>query len=118
MGGALAAGAGRADVPPSPHSPDVVLSLEGTVWAGTDSHGSHYTFRYQRGGVLSYTSPSGTFRNGTWRQSGTAVYMEMNRRYAEYRGEVRGGRIVGRAGNVTGLRWTWDVRYVTTAARR
>ena len=66
--------------------------------------------RFERGGVLGYESRSGTFRNGTWKQKGNVVYLEMNNHYADYRGEIRGDRIIGDASNVKGMKWKWDVK--------
>ncbi|MFO0925650.1 MAG: TIGR02996 domain-containing protein [Gemmataceae bacterium] len=90
--------------------------LTGTAWAGDDSDGDRDVFRYLPDGVLNYTSPSGTFQNGTWRQIGNTVLMEMNRHYADYTGLIAGDRIVGSARNVTRHRWTWDVRRTTDPA--
>jgi DNA-binding helix-hairpin-helix protein with protein kinase domain len=84
--------------------------LAGTVWKGFDSMGKAVTFRFLRDGTLDYTTPSGTFQNGTWKQTGGKVYIEMNQRYAEYTGVIRNTRINGEAKNVTGLRWTWNVQ--------
>jgi uncharacterized protein (TIGR02996 family) len=87
--------------------------LAGTCWAGTDSRGSHYIWRYLPGGALNYTSDSGTYQNGTWRQIGNHVIMETNRRYADYLGFVGGDWIHGKAENVTDLKWTWKVKRTT-----
>jgi hypothetical protein len=84
--------------------------LKGSVWAGTDSDGDYYTFYYLASGVLRYTSPSGTYDNGTWVQDGAKVEMEMNDRYAVYTGIIAGDRITGAASNVAGKSWTWDVQ--------
>src|SRR4051812_27744672 len=73
--------------------------VEGTSWSGKDSQGKPYTFRFLPGGHLDYTSPTGTFRNGTWSQTGDAVYMETNQRYWEFNGTVRGDSLVGNAVN-------------------
>jgi hypothetical protein len=88
----------------------VAIDIEGTVWSGVDSMGDAYTFRYLKGGVLNYTSPTGTYQNGTWKQHEGKVYMEMNGRYAEYRGVLQGESIVGEAGNRAGLHWGWRVK--------
>ncbi len=87
--------------------------LAGTCWAGTDSRGQFYIWRYLPGGVLNYTSPSGTWQNGTWAQAGNHIAMETNRHYADYEGFVGGDEIRGGARNVTGLKWRWRVRRTT-----
>src|SRR5262245_37652684 len=89
--------------------------LIGTCWA-TTSRGrdaEHYVFRYLAGGELNYTSPSGTFQNGTWWQAGPVVLMETNCHYADYVGLVLGDRILGSASNIAGAKWRWDVTRTT-----
>jgi uncharacterized protein (TIGR02996 family) len=87
--------------------------LEGTCWKGPSSIETFYVWRFLPGGVLNYTSPSGTFQNGTWKQIGTCVQMESNRHYADYEGFVGGDWIYGTARNVTGQRWRWRVQRTT-----
>ncbi len=108
---AISSGGVPALVPSSPLPPEMhaIVRLEGTVWKGLDSDGHQYTFRFKKGGKLNYTSPSGTFENGTWQQHGDRVYMEMNQKYAEYRGVIQGNRIDGKSSNRVGHKWTWKV---------
>ena len=87
--------------------------LAGTCWAGTDSRDCHYIWRYLPGGVLNYTSPSGTYQNGTWAQVGNHVAMETNRHYADCEGFVGGDEIRGKSHNITGLKWRWRIRHTT-----
>jgi hypothetical protein len=89
--------------------PPKVAPVAGTTWSGTTSDGSAYVFNFEPDGTLSYTSPTGSYRNGTWTQSGAVVSFEMNNHYADYRGEIRGETMTGQARNVTGLEWTWKV---------
>jgi hypothetical protein len=94
---------------PEPEPP--ARSVEGTVWSGIDSDGAHYTFRFRKGGVLSYTSPSGTFHTGsTWKQTGNSIYWEIGKKYSEYRGTIKGKWMEGSASNVDRLKWTWKVK--------
>jgi uncharacterized protein (TIGR02996 family) len=90
--------------------------LVGTCWSGRDSDGAFYVFRFRPRGKLNYTSPTGTFLNGTWKQVGNVVGMEMNRHYADYEGIIAGGRIRGSARNVDRRRWRWDVKLTTDPA--
>jgi uncharacterized protein (TIGR02996 family) len=86
--------------------------LAGTCWVG-DSNVGLYIWRYLPGGVLNYTSPSGTFQNGTWSQVGNRVAMETNRHYADYTGFVGGHEVRGTASNVAGLKWRLRLRRTT-----
>jgi uncharacterized protein (TIGR02996 family) len=92
--------------------------LDGTVWAGVDSDGDYEIYRYLPTRVLSYTTPSGSFENGTWKQVGPVVLMEMNNHYADYSGAAARGRIVGKARNVVKKKWGWDVSLTTEADAR
>jgi hypothetical protein len=85
------------------------ISVEGTMWEGQTDFGI-FIVRFESGGVLGYTSGSGTFRNGTWQQKGNVILLEMNGHYADYRGVIRGDHIGGVAENVTGTHWKWDVK--------
>jgi WD40 repeat protein len=97
-----------AAAPLAPAPPPAVLPLEGTSWRMLESE--DWTCRFEEGGVLSYSSRGQDFRNGTWKQKEAAVYFELNRRYAEYRGTLNGDRIEGTATNVKGQRWAWSLK--------
>lgn len=83
------------------------VRLAGTVWAGPDSHGDHYEYHFIPSGELHYSSSSGFWKNGTWKQDGAKVYMETNNKYSERWGIISGRRMSGEAKNVTGAAWTW-----------
>ena len=99
----------------NPHAPELwgylrqtgSGKLAGSVWAGKDSDGDYYVYRFRSGGHLEYTSPTGTFRGATWRQNGDRLYMQTNDRYSEYEGRIVGRRIEGRAWNRGGHEWSW-----------
>ena len=85
-------------------------SIAGTTWRGTEDRGEWFVCEFERSGRLHYNGPTGEFRNGTWRQTDAAVYMETNKRYAEYFGTIDGSHMSGSAKNVVHKHWTWDVR--------
>jgi hypothetical protein len=91
---------------PEPNSPGNLL---GTKWKGVDSENRLYEFIFDKDGILEYESPSGRFRNGSWKQEGDTLRMEMNNHYSDYEGTVSGDSIAGKAKNVTGKTWTWRV---------
>jgi serine/threonine-protein kinase len=84
-------------------------SVAATAWDGKDVDGTHIKFEFLRNGTLRYTMPSGTFSDGTWKQTGSDIYMEMNGKYAEYHGKVSGTHMSGNASNISGLKWDWSV---------
>lgn len=84
--------------------------VEGTAWAGKDSEGRAYTFRFLPDGKLDYTSPEGTFRNGTWKQTGRQVTWEINNKFIEYIGTLAGEVLAGNAVNKLGKKKTFSLR--------
>lgn len=86
-----------------------IVPLAGTTWSGTDSDGDHYVFTFEQDGTLAYKSPTGSYRNGKWKQFRNAVYLEMNDRHSEYLGEIDGNTIRGKAWNVKRRAWLWKV---------
>ena len=87
--------------------------LDRTAWAGDSSIEGFCIYRYRPRGVLNYTTGGGTYQNGTWWQIGNTVFMETNAHYADYQGTIAGGRIRGKASNIIGSDWTWDVSLTT-----
>jgi hypothetical protein len=86
--------------------------ITGTRWRGVDSDGDFLKCVFESRGRLHYTTPTGDFRNGTWRQRGAQIYMETNKRYSEYFGTIDGPRMSGTAQNVAHGRWTWQMSKV------
>lgn len=97
--------AGCASTSSRPSSPSV-SDVSGTTWISRETDGT-YEYTFIPGGALHYKSPTGFWKNGTWKQEGNSVYMETNQKYAEQRGVITGNEIRGHAWNVNGNRWTW-----------
>jgi hypothetical protein len=92
---------------------NVVPSLQGTLWAGTDSKGDYYEFEFLQAGRLRYkvTRKSGgtnVYNDNTdsWRQTGDIIVIEMSNGYARYEGNLTGGSLEFKAHNEVGLRWS------------
>ncbi len=94
-------------LPPFPGGQPTV-SIAGTVWSGKDSDGALYEYRFRKDGALHYQSPTGFWKNGSWKQRGNRVYMETNNRYTERQGTIQGNRMSGKARNIKGAHWTWQ----------
>ncbi len=88
---------------------DDAASIEGTEWQGSDND-RDFTLRFIKGGILSYTTPTGTFRNASWAQRGHKVYFQTNQGYAEYEGTIEGNAIKGSAKNVNQVSWNWTAQ--------
>ena len=85
-----------------------VERVAGTTWAGTDSQGDYYEYHFMPDGSLHYKSPTGFWKNGTWKQDGDQIYMETNNKYCERFGTIRGTTMKGHAKNVAGGAWNWS----------
>jgi hypothetical protein len=94
--------------------PDTITSIEGTIWAGTDSDGDFYEYTFLKGGHLNYKTNTARkeietiLDKGIWAQNGQIVIVVINK-YSTMVGTLSGDRIEGDAWNVTGRRWTWKV---------
>ena len=95
-----------------------VASLAGTSWTvvETDTDGSRDIFNFLSDGTLSYSYQNGSFTNGTWKQDGDSVYIEMNNKFVEYHGQITGTHIEGTASNTKGNNWTWTADIQSVAS--
>lgn len=88
------------------------FDVSGSVWSGVDSHGDEYEYHFNRDGSLYYKSPTGFWKNGTWKQDKRVIYMETNSRYSEYRGLITDKQMEGGAWNIRGMHWSWVAKRV------
>jgi outer membrane biogenesis lipoprotein LolB len=84
-----------------------VASLAGTSWTVVESDGDNDIFNFLADGTLSYSYQNRSYTNGTWKQDGDSVYIEMNHKFVEYTGRITGTHIEGNASNVKVHHWTW-----------
>jgi uncharacterized protein (TIGR02996 family) len=87
--------------------------LVNTVWAGTDSHGDYYIWRFLSGGEARYSSPTGDWGQSSWRQIGPLALIETSWHYAAYEGLVAGRTLRGWAANIASDNWRWTLRLRT-----
>jgi osmotically-inducible protein OsmY len=94
-----------------------IVSLAGTAWTvvETDSDGSRDIFNFMSDGTLSYSYQNGFYTNGTWKQDGDSIYIEMNKKFVEYTGRITGTHIEGTASNVKKENWTWTANILSGA---
>jgi hypothetical protein len=83
--------------------------LEGTVWHGRFIPEENAWVRFEPNGVLWWKHKSGSFRNGSWKQTGNRVWFQTMGHYAEFNGEIQGNRLVGSAHNVANNNWKWEL---------
>jgi hypothetical protein len=101
--------------PKASADPTAVPSLEGTVWAGTDSSAGITTFHFEKGGALVYSHSGKTYRNATWKQDGSQLYFEMNQKFRECKATVNGDSIEGNSWNVKGKMWQTSLKKQSNA---
>ncbi len=82
-------------------------SVSGTTWEGKDSDGEYSTYHFLSEGVLHYEIPSGFWQNGSWKQDGNKIYYEMNNKFSEQYGTIKGNKMKGTGHNIEGHEWTW-----------
>jgi hypothetical protein len=100
---------------PTVTSSTSVQNLEGTIWSGIDSGGKSFVYEFLPDGVLKYTTETGTFTDGSWKQDGKLVYFEMNNKYAEHEGVISDNWMTGNGWNQVGYKWTWSASNVSTS---
>jgi hypothetical protein len=90
-------------------NPPAVSSLVGTSWNVAETDNDTDIFTFMADGTLHYVDlkTDRTYDNGTWKQDGDSIYIEMNKKYCEYQGRIAGTHMDGKAWNVTGKNWTW-----------
>jgi len=84
-----------------------VSSLAGTSWTVVETDGDNDIFNFLADGSLHYWDGKKSYTNGTWKQDGDSIYIEMNNKFVEYKGRISGTHIEGKAWNVKGHNWTW-----------
>ncbi len=84
--------------------------VSGTTWAGKDSDGEYYTYHFLTDGVLHYDTQSDSWQNGSWEQDGNNIYFEMNNKFSEQYGTIRGNKMKGTGHNTKGHEWTWKAK--------
>lgn len=85
-------------------------NVSNTKWHVNQSLKSkQWNFILREDSVLEYEKSGRYFSNGTWRQSGDILYIEINQNYSQYKGIIKGDKIVeGEAQNIAGSEWTWE----------
>ena len=94
-----------------------VPSLEGTSWVGTvrapDSNGEFHDNAYQidllSGNRLQWKWNDTLYTNGTWRQNGRSIRMELNDGYSTWLGTIEGNQMSGNSTNKPGHKWSWTL---------
>ncbi len=99
-----------------PAAPEDIRPLVGATWSGTDSDGDLYEYTFLKGGHLRYRTNTArkeivTFENEDdfWAQNGPIVIIVKNH-YSTQVGTIKGDRMEGKAWNVAGRRWTWELK--------
>jgi hypothetical protein len=101
--------------PNSTSAASTVASLAGTSWTVVETDGDNDIFNFLADGTLYYSYQNGSYTNGTWKQDGASIYIEMNNKFVEYQGRISGTHIEGTASNVKDKHWTWTADILSVA---
>ena len=88
-----------------------ILDIAGTYWIASQSPGGDWKFQCLPGGKLRYEDAMiGHYReNARWRQSGNAIYLDLNNSYVQLHGELLSDRLAkGRGDSIGGWHFTWE----------
>jgi len=88
-------------------NPPAVPSIAGTAWNVAETDGDNDVFTFMADGSLHYWDGKRNYTNGTWKQDGDSIYIEMNNKFCEYQGRISGTHMEGKAWNAKGHNWTW-----------
>lgn len=107
-----ATGAARPQTPQPSASCSEAPSLQGSRWNLVEDSRMpelpDWSYEFASGGKLVQHKYNDKFPNGTWTQDGTCVSFEINQKYVEFSGVIKGNRIEG-TGRGAGGAFTWAV---------
>ena len=87
-------------------------SIEGTTWRGLEN-GRETEITFLPNGIATYSNHNGISTmtyNSKWSQNGNSIYWEINNKFAEKNGQVRGDTLSGTAKNIKGFEWTFEFK--------
>ena len=94
------------DPPVPPQAPPLYINLTGTTWYGWTYERDHMALTFEAGGKIRWSHSGNSYTTGSWSQDGNAVYIEMNKKYCEFKGHIQGDAITGGWSNIVGTRWS------------
>lgn len=105
-----------ARVPEKTASPSII-DLAGTHWVAFQTPGGEWRFECLPGGTLRYEDAmiGHYLENATWRQSGNAIYIQLNNSYVQLRGDLLSDRLAkGQGDSIAGWHFTWEALRMDT----
>ena len=81
-----------------------------TTWTGKESDRECITYHFLPDGILHYEIESGSWKNASWKQDGNKIYFEMNAKFSEHYGTIKGNKMKGTGQNTQGHKWTWKAK--------
>jgi hypothetical protein len=89
------------------------IDLAGTTWLALQAPGGQWRFECLPDGTLRYEDAmiGHYLENATWKQSGDAIYIQLNNSYVQLRGDLLNDRLAkGRGDSIGGWHFTWEAR--------
>ena len=97
-------------VPEKSASPPII-DLAGTHWIAFQTPGGDWRFECLPGGTLRYEDAmiGHYLENAKWKQSGNAIYLELNNSYIQLHGDLLSDRLAkGQGNSIAGWHFTWE----------
>lgn len=87
---------------------DQAKGVAETTWSGKDIWGKPITLYFSGDGSLTYKTSNGIWTNASWSQDDSGLYFEMNKKFVENKGVIRGDEMTGEGWTKQGYRSTWS----------
>lgn len=91
------------------HALALADEIAGSTWSGTDIWGKPISLYFADDGSLTYKTSSGIWTTGSWRIDASGVYFEMNKKFVEHTGSIRGNEMSGEGWLKQGYKGNWLV---------
>jgi len=96
------------------HALALADEVAGSTWSGTDIWGKPISLYFADDGSLTYKTSSGIWTTGSWRIEESGVYFEMNKKFVEHKGSIRGNEMSGEGWLKQGYKGNWLVTRQST----
>lgn len=94
-------------------------SIVNTLWRGIDN-GRETEIKFLPNGRASYSYHNGvsvvSVDKVRWSQNGSNVYWEINDKFVEKKGQIKGDTLTGTAQNIKGAKWSFSYKLVQASA--
>lgn len=91
------------------HAFAVSDDVAGTTWSGSDIWGKPISLYFAEDSSLTYKTSSGIWTTGSWQVDESGIYFEMNKKFVEHKGAIRGNEMSGEGWTKQGYKGNWFI---------